>query len=83
MQSVATKILLQMAVKIGNILWVPKPPRSDSKIMIIGMAIVKIPGSRASVVAYNSTKDKLYSRFHSSYRYQDPEGSSSIIEKSG
>lgn len=33
-----------MAVKIGNILWVPKPPRSESKIMIIGMAIVKIPG---------------------------------------
>lgn len=28
MQSVATKLLLQMAVKVGNILWVPKPPRT-------------------------------------------------------
>ena len=83
MRSVATKILLQMAVKVGNILWVPQPPKSTSKIMIIGMAIVKIPGAKSSVVAYNSTKDKLYSRFFSSYRYQNAEGSSSIIEKAG
>lgn len=82
-QTVCTKLLLQMAVKIGNILWVPQPPKSDSKIMIVAMAIAKVAESRNSVVAYNSTKDKLYSRFHSSYRYQSAEGSTSIIEKAG
>jgi hypothetical protein len=83
MQSVATKILLQMAVKVGNILWVPKPPKTDNKVMIIGIAMAKIPHSKSVVVAYNSTKDKLYSRFHSAYRYQTGGESSTIIEKPG
>lgn len=59
-----------MAVKIGNILWVPKPPKTDLNILIIGIAMAKIPHSKTTVVAYNSTKDRLYSRFHSNYRYQ-------------
>ena len=60
-----------MAVKVGNILWVPKPPKTDNKVMIIGIALAKIPHSKSTVVAYNATKDKLYSRFHSAYRYQN------------
>lgn len=38
--------------------------------MIVGMAIAKIANSKNCVIAYNATKDKLFSRYHSSYRYQ-------------
>lgn len=40
-QSIATKILLQMIAKRGNILWVPRPLCKIDNIMLIGYDISK------------------------------------------
>jgi len=42
LQSVATKILLQIIAKRGNILWVPKPLCKPDKMMQVGFDTAKV-----------------------------------------
>ena len=52
--SIATKVLLQMAAKVGNTLWVPKPIESlrGKKIMLIGVDSTSEKGSKGKVIGF-------------------------------
>ncbi len=65
--SVITKILIQMASKIGNAPWAPKPPKaSGDKTMIIGVDTAADKVNNGTVVAFVATTASDYTHFYSS-----------------
>lgn len=70
--SIATKLLLQVATKTGNVPWVPDPPKSiTSRMMIVGIdSSPDKEGKGQSVVGFCATLDKSYSHFYSKISYQ-------------
>ena len=63
LQSIATKILLQMIAKRGNILWVPKLSTSLKDTMI--MAFDKAKASRSTVLSCCATINETFSSIFS------------------
>lgn len=64
LQSIATKILLQIIAKRGNTLWVPQPANKIEDSMLLGFDYAK-SGGRTYVSAcstINSTYSSLYSK---------------------
>jgi len=62
--SILTKILIQMASKVGNAPWAPKVPQSvGGKTMIIG--IDTATGIGGTYVAFCATIAKDFSQFYS------------------
>ena len=70
--SILTKILIQIASKVGNTPWAPKNPTSvNPKTMLIGIDFCKDTGNKKfNVVGYCATINKEMSKFHSNYHYQ-------------
>ncbi len=62
LQSVATKILLQMIAKRGNILWVPKMRLSDTMIMAFDNAKGPAGNSIVCCSTVNNTFSSYYSK---------------------
>ena len=69
-QTVLTKILLQMAAKVGNKLWVPKVPQkvSSSGVMMVGIESYADQFNKGSTIlsfCCNTSKDcsSFYSNF--------------------
>jgi hypothetical protein len=62
-QSIATKILLQILAKRGNILWVPKPICKIENTMLVGFDTCKVKSqTKISVCAtINSTFSSIFS----------------------
>lgn len=71
--SILTKILIQIASKVGNTPWAPKVPASvNPKTMLIGIDYCKdTKNKNFNVIGYCSTINKEMSKFHSNYHYQD------------
>lgn len=71
--SILTKILIQVASKVGNIPWSPKLSSNFAKsYMLIGIDINKdSQNKKKSVVSYCCTLTNDSSKYHSSYEYQD------------
>lgn len=72
--SILTKILLQMAAKVGNKLWVPKVSDEveQTGILMIGIDTYKHSERRGkSVLAFCSTTDPSLSEFYSNYYLVD------------
>ena len=69
--SILTKILLQIASKVGNVLWAPKISQSlIQKIMLIGIQKGKDTANpQSKIVGYCATLNKEMTKFHSSYDY--------------
>ena len=66
-----TKVLLQIATKIGNVPWAPKIKKpSDSKIMMIGIDSGKSK-DKHKIIAYCATINEKMSKFHSNYLYEE------------
>lgn len=70
--SILTKILLQIACKVGNVAWAPKISSAlGHKIMMVGIDHKKDKiTSKSDVVSYCSTINKDLTKFHSNYYYQ-------------
>lgn len=70
--SVLTKILLQMATKVGNALWLPTSQLNNetNKVMMIGIHVERTK-EKHSVIGYCGTIDEEMSKFHSSYIYEE------------
>ena len=63
MQSIATKILLQIIAKRGNTLWVPRVPSGLPSTMMIAFETVKERKSTLGMCAtINSTFSSIFSR---------------------
>lgn len=61
LQSVATKILLQMIAKIGNVLWVPKVNADVRGVMIIAFDSAK--GKGKNIISCITTLNDTFSNF--------------------
>lgn len=74
--SIATKILIQIAVKVGNTPWIPEPPKGISeKIMIMGIDSSTDKEARnQSVVGICCTVDSKFSQFFSTVNYEKKGG---------
>lgn len=73
-QSIFTKILLQMSVKVGNKLWVPKVSNKvqSSGVMFIGIESTKDSEIRdKSVISYCANTSKDFSSFYSNFLYEN------------
>lgn len=80
--SIITKILLQMASKVGNALWLPKAPTDcGTKTMMIGIDTAADKVQKGTIVAYCASMAKDFSKFHSSYVLQ--ENGKELPEKTG
>lgn len=67
--SILTKILLQIASKVGNVPWAPRVPSSvPQRTMLVGIDSCKVGSHK--VVGYCCTINKEMTKFHSSYHYQ-------------
>jgi hypothetical protein len=69
-QSVLTKILLQMAAKVGNKLWVPKVPQKmlTSGVMMVGLESYADQADKTmNVLSFCSNTNKEFSSFYSNY----------------
>ena len=65
--SVITKILIQMASKVGNAPWAPRPPKaSGNKTMVIGVDTAADKVQNGTVVAFCATIANDYTKFYSS-----------------
>lgn len=73
LQSIATKLLLQMIAKRGNTLWVPKPTGKISNAMIMAFDNAKGPkGNCLSCCAtINDTFSTYFSQFSAYFNNQD------------
>lgn len=60
MASILTKILLQMAAKVGNKLWVPKVPSRlyNCGVLLIGIESYSDQSSKSNVISYCSNTNK-------------------------
>lgn len=65
LQSIATKLLLQMIAKRGNVLWVPKTTGKISSAMI--MAFDNAKGHRGGNLACTATMNDTYSNYYSQF----------------
>jgi len=71
-QSVVTKVLLQMAAKVGNVLWLPKvsPPVSNARILLIGIEETSNSFEQGQkVVSYCSNNTPCFDTFYSGYMH--------------
>ncbi len=78
-QSILTKILLQMAAKVGNKLWVPRVPQkvSASGVMMIGIESYADQANKGStILSFCSNTSKDCSSFYSNFllRPKDDQG---------
>ena len=70
--SIITKILLQMASKVGNTPWLPKAPQAvGSKTMMIGIDTAADKVQKGIIASYCASITKDFSQFYSSYVVQD------------
>lgn len=69
--SILTKILLQMATKVGNVLWLPTSEEKNeaNTIMMIGIHTERTK-EKHCVIGYCGTIDEEMSKFHSDYVYE-------------
>ena len=70
-KSIVTKILLQMATKVGNKLWVPKIPNkltSSSGILMIGIENYGDQiNKNMNILSFCSNSDRYFSEFYSNF----------------
>ena len=67
--SILTKVLIQIASKVGNVPWMPRIPTAlPQKTILIGVDSCK--EGKNNVVAYCCTIDKQMAKFHSNYHYE-------------
>jgi hypothetical protein len=79
--SIATKVLLQMAAKIGNTLWVPRPMESlkNIKIMLVGVDSCPDKNSKNKIIGFCASLNESHTKYFSSTIVQD--SSSTVLEK--
>ena len=74
MASILTKILLQMAAKVGNRLWVPKVSQKlqNSGVLLIGTELTKDSENKGTnIISFCSNINKDFSSFYSNYIYEN------------
>lgn len=71
-QSIATKVLLQMAAKVGNTLWLPSPSETFSKshVMLVGINSSAQSSSKKRI-GICATTNKSFSNYFSTTVTQD------------
>jgi aubergine-like protein len=79
--SIATKVLLQMAAKVGNTLWVPKPMESlrGVRIMLVGVDSTADKNSKGKIIGFCASLNESHTKYFSSTIVQD--SSSTVLEK--
>jgi len=65
MQSVCTKILLQIIAKRGNTLWVPQTPSQLSSVMLVGFDTAKYKSN--TIVTVCATINSTYTSIYTDY----------------
>ena len=78
--AILTKILLQIASKVGNVPWAPKVSSAlNHKVMLLGIDHKKDRmNSREDVVSYCSTTNRDLTKFHSNYYYESRSSETSV-----
>lgn len=82
--SILTKILLQMAAKVGNKLWVPKIPSrvASSGLMVVGIENYSDKSNKTlNVMSFCSNTNSEFSSFYSNYVYTAKQDGSSTHMK--
>ena len=70
--SVCTKILLQMASKVGNALWLPLPPKlAGTKTMMMGIDTAADSVQKGNIVAFCANVAGDFTKFYSHYYLQE------------
>lgn len=71
--SIATKVLLQMAAKVGNTAWMPRPMDSlrDTKIMLVGVDSAADKNSRGKIIGFCASLNEGHTKYFSSTIVQD------------
>jgi hypothetical protein len=78
---IATKVLLQMAAKIGNTLWIPRFMQSlrNIKIMLVGVDSCPDKNSKGKIIGFCALLNESHTKYFSSTIVQD--SSSNVLEK--
>lgn len=65
--AICSKLLQQIASKVGNVLWVAEPPHDlPPKMMLIGVDVSHDKSDKAkSVVAFCASIDQTFTRYYS------------------